>query len=212
MNAGPMALGARIGPNAILQFLPVLEAELGEAGLADVLAAARLDAIPDGSAMIDEDEVRRLHQAVRRLLPGPAPRLSLAAGEKTAEYILRHRIPRPVRGLLPLLPALLGERVLVSAIARHAWTFVGSGEFRVLRFDPLTLEIEGNPMVRQEAALEPVCHWHGAVFRALFRRLIGEDYRVRETRCAACGGSVCRFELHRGSSEPAFASMLEDLP
>jgi len=200
VNAGPVPVGARVGPNAILQFLPVLEAEVGERGLTDVLAAARLSAIPDGSAMIDEDEVRRLHQAVRRLLPGPAPRLAEAAGAGTADYILAHRIPALVRRLLPLLPAPLGERALVGAIARHAWTFVGSGEFRVLHFDPLTLEIEANPLVRDEAALSPVCHWHAAVFRALFRRLIGVDYHVRETRCAACGGGLCRFELHRATA------------
>ena len=55
----------------------------------------------------------------------PAPR--------TGDYLLAHRIPKPVQALLKRLPAPLAARVLLAAITRHAWTFAGSGRFEAHR-------------------------------------------------------------------------------
>jgi divinyl protochlorophyllide a 8-vinyl-reductase len=45
---------------------------------------------------------------------------------------------------------------LGKAIARHAWTFAGSGRFRVVA--PLVFEIADNPIVRGEVSDVPLCH------------------------------------------------------
>jgi hypothetical protein len=58
-----------------------------------------------------------------------AAEVARSAGRRTADYLLAHRIPKPVQALLKALPARLAARVLLSAIARHAWTFAGSGVF-----------------------------------------------------------------------------------
>jgi divinyl protochlorophyllide a 8-vinyl-reductase len=186
-----------IGPNAILQYLPVLEAQLGVPGLGDLLSRAAIVEVPDGSQMIDEEQVARLHQAVRQQLPAQAPQLAEAAGAGTADYIIAHRIPTPIARILPVLPAGLAQRLLTRAIASHAWTFAGSGTFRVASHRPLTFEILNNPVVRGEHAEHPVCRWHAAVFARLFSRLVGPHYQVHETDCAACGDAACRFELRR---------------
>ena len=192
---------ARIGPNAILQLLPVLDRQLGAAGRDDLLRTAGIDTLPDGTSMIDETPVARLHQALRRHEPAIAPGVARAAGAATGDYILAHRIPQPAKRLLTLLPSPLSARLLCTAIQKHAWTFAGSGTFRVVSHRPITFEIRDNPVVRGESSAGPVCGWHAAVFERLFRTLVADDYRATETRCAAAGDGVCRFMVRR-SAQP----------
>jgi divinyl protochlorophyllide a 8-vinyl-reductase len=137
---GPGSWG-RIGPNALLQLVPVLAA--AEAG--------------------------------------------------TGGHILAHQIPQAAQGVLRALP--VAGPVLALAIRRNAWTFAGSGAFRVAGWRPLVFEIAGNPLVAGEAHGGPVCHWHSAVFRRLFGALVWPRVRVDETHCAAAGDAVCRFEI-----------------
>lgn len=190
---------ARIGPNAVLQLLAVLEEEGGPRLAAHVLALAGMFDLPPETGMIDERPVARVHQALRRDRPEAAPRLAWAAGEATANYIIANRIPKPVLWLLKVLPPAAAARLLTRAIARHSWTFAGSGVFRVASTSPFTFEILDNPVVRGEHAQTPICFWHIAVFETLFRRLVAPDYVARETRCCACGDAACRFELTRRS-------------
>jgi divinyl protochlorophyllide a 8-vinyl-reductase len=188
---------SRIGPNAILQYLPVLEERFGAERLAALLQEAAIARVPDGTAMVDEAKVARLHQAIRRFWPDAAPMLARRAGAGTADYIVANRIPPPARWLLPRLPASLAERLLARAVRSHAWTFAGSGQFAVASSDPLVFTIRDNPIVRHERSASPVCDWHAAVFERLFGRLVAADYTVTETQCAACGAPACTFELHR---------------
>lgn len=196
-GAGSTAGAARIGPNAILQYLPVLRERVGENGLDDFLRATQIDTVPDGSAMIDEAEAARFHQAVRREFMDDARELAESAGTGTAEYIIAHRIPAFARRLLAILPRPLAERMLCRAISAHAWTFTGSGIFSVHSRSPITFDIAANPVVRDEQANKPICDWHAAVFQRLFVRLVGGAYSVREIQCCACGNPTCRFELRR---------------
>jgi len=187
----------RIGPNAILQLLPVLD-DLGGPGLARrILAEGGLTAPPAPEGMIDEKAVAATHRALRRVLPDQAATLAAEAGRRTADYILAHRIPMPAQRVLKCLPRGLAERLLVQAIARHAWTFAGSGRFRVLRRRPPVFEIAGNPIVLGERAAAPLCHWHAAVFERLFRVLVDPEACCMETACAAAGAPACRFEIVR---------------
>lgn len=195
MNA---VTGGRIGPNAILQLVPVLRDAAGPDLTAHLLATAGVFELPDpGTGMVDEGPAARLHQALRVELPEVAPMLAREAGWRTGDYILAHRIPRRAQALLRLLPARIGAPILARAVARHAWTFTGSGRFRLVSTWPVVFEIADNPVVRGEHAADPLCHWHVAVFERLFSALCGTDWRCRETGCCAQGHDACRFEMTR---------------
>ncbi|MEL7107585.1 MAG: bacteriochlorophyll 4-vinyl reductase [Pseudomonadota bacterium] len=184
-----------IGPNAILQLLPVLE-QAGGAQLRDqVMAAAGVFRVPSDAGLMAEAPAARMHQALRAIEPEMAPSLAWAAGVRTGDYILAHRIPKLAQRVLRLLPGRLAAPVLTKAIAGHAWTFAGSGGFSVA--GPLVFEISDNPIVRGERADYPLCHWHAAVFETLFSELVDPDLRCAETACCAMGAPACRFEMTR---------------
>lgn len=187
----------RVGPNAILQYLPVLESAVGETALAAFLERDWCGEIPDGSSMIDEGEAALFHRCVRRRFPAQAEAMAALAGAATADYIIRHRIPASAKAILAILPAPVAETMLCRAITMHAWTFAGSGNFRVESRSPLLLAIGANPFVRSERSATAMCAWHRAVFRRLFSRVTGSDYRVRELDCCGCGEPSCRFEITR---------------
>ncbi|TVR47844.1 MAG: bacteriochlorophyll 4-vinyl reductase [Rhodobacteraceae bacterium] len=195
---------SRIGPNAVLQHLPVLDAEIGEALRGALLHRAGIVAPPLDAGMLPEADVACLHDAVRLYLPDRFARIQRAAGLATGDYILAHRIPAPAQRLIRALPGWAGARLLSAAIARHAWTFAGSGQFRILTRAPLRFEIAGNPLVTGPSDV-PLCHWHAAVFERLFARLVWPDIRVVEERCRAQGDDACVFALHSGKG-PAFGS------
>lgn len=188
-----MDTAARIGPNAILQHLPVLDGLIGPTLRGALLHRAGIIEPPPDAGMWPEDEVAHLHRAVWLYLPDRAPAIQAAAGRATADYILAHRIPMPAQRLIRALPGWLGARVLAGAIARNAWTFAGSGRFRVLGHRPLTVEIAANPLAEGTGACS--CHWHAAVFARLFEALVWPRVRVTETACCAAGAPACRFEI-----------------
>lgn len=183
-----------IGPNAILQLLPVIDHFGGPERLARLLSAASIREVPNGDAMIPEADAARLHRQLRLEEPDLAPRLAARAGRETANYILAHRIPRPVQWMLKALPKGPSARLLSRAIAQHAWTFVGSGRFYVR--DPWCFEIEDNPLIRGETSTDCLCHWHVAVFERLYQSLVAPSCQCLETHCAAQGpDNICRFQL-----------------
>ena len=203
MSEDAQASGALIGPNAILQMLPVLDRALGAEARARLLSEAGIFDLPDGTRMIPEAEAARLHQHLRQQQPLRAPTLATKAGLATGDYILAHRIPAPAQTLLRCLPAPLAARILSRAIAKHAWTFAGSGGFAVI--DPWCFEIADNPIVRGEVSAGCLCHWHAAVFTRLYRRLVARQSLCVETDCCAQGASACRFEITRGADAPALS-------
>jgi divinyl protochlorophyllide a 8-vinyl-reductase len=192
MQAGS---SGRIGPNAILQLVPVLTARLGIARMRAILDATGLLALPDGQAMIPELQAARLHQTLRHMEPMHASAILREAGERTAHYIMAHRIPKWAQRILRLLPATLAARLLARAITHHAWTFVGSGTFRAL--SPWIFEITDNPLIEGEEADAPLCIWHAAVFTTLYRALVTPEANCVEVECGAHGAPVCRFEIVR---------------
>jgi len=191
------ALG-RIGPNAITRVAEALQQQRGpqdtsrvfrRAGLSGHLASPPQD-------MVDEADARRLHASLRlELGTAAAAQVTRAAGIATAEYLLAHRIPKPVQRVLRLLPPALACRVLLSAIRRHAWTFAGSGRFEARAGSPTMLTIRDNPLCRGMVSTEPACDYYAATFEHLFRALVSAKTRVTETQCEAKGDSGCRFEL-----------------
>lgn len=197
MNAAVPA-GGRIGPNAITRLAEALRLDAGEEAANSLFGAAGLRgylAHPP-EHMVDEREVARLHRTLRETYTGDdARRLSRIAGTRTGDYLLAHRIPKPVQQLLKLLPASLACRVLLSAITRHAWTFAGSGAFTARGGNPTILTIRDNPMCRGVQRREPQCDYYAATFERLFRVLVSARASVKETQCEASGAVGCSFEV-----------------
>jgi len=197
VSAAAQARG-RIGPNAITRLAEALRADVGEDGAARLFRQAGMGdyLLHPPEQMVEEVEVARLHRTLRETFPGEdARRLSLIAGVRTGDYLLAHRIPRPVQAILKMLPAPFASYVLLSAIRRHAWTFAGSGAFFALADNPTKLVISNNPMCRGVQSAEPTCHYYAATFERLFNALVHPNARVRETACEACGAGSCVFEV-----------------
>lgn len=191
--AGTLAPGGpRVGPNAIIQMAHALEAAGGPAlawrifecaGLAPLLARPPEEMVPEAT-------VARLNATVLAQLPGASSAALLReAGLRTGDYILAHRIPRPAQWLLRCMPAALAAPVLMKAVARHAWTFAGSGAVRIGGGARPWIAIAANPLA------QPGCPWHGAVFERLFRRLVAAGCTVTHPRCCARGDADCLFEI-----------------
>lgn len=173
-----MDTGARIGPNAILQLLPVLDDACGRTGRDRLLSG--IDLPPPDAGMWPEAACRAAHLAVWQGCGDQAGAILARAGQGTADYILAHRIPGPAQTLIRALPASLGARLLTAAIARHAWTFAGSGRFGIAARAPLTLEIADNPL----SFPGHPCHWHAAVFARLYQTLVWPRARVETLQLA----------------------------
>ncbi len=183
----------RIGPNAVTR----LAEALGAAAPAIFDAAGlphRLASPPD--SMVPEADVIALHRALRAgLAPDQADRVAREAGRRTAQYLLAHRIPRAMQALLRLLPPTLAAHLLLRAIGRHAWTFAGSGRFRILPGTPPRFAIEHGPIARAGAAPHPVCGYYAATFETLCAALVSPRARVEEIACEAMGAPACLFAL-----------------
>lgn len=188
----------RIGPNAILQLVDVLERDGRSDLLRDVLARAGVARPPADAPMLPQADCAAVHLALREQVPEDAPALLRAAGLATGDYILAHRIPKPAQAILRLLPPGLAGRVLSRAIAHHAWTFAGTGRFSVTGHKPLEFTLADNPLITGLRADSPQCVWHCAVFERLFSRLVARDVQVRETACCACGDKACQFRITWG--------------
>jgi divinyl protochlorophyllide a 8-vinyl-reductase len=192
------AQGPRIGPNAILQVMAALRARHGEDVTTAIMTRAGLhSALARPPAhMVAERDVIALHATVRRALGADAARgVMIAAGLGTGDYLLAHRIPPVAQRLLRLLPARLASRALLTAIARHTWTFAGSGECTFTNGHPVLLEIRNCPTCRGEHSAVPQCEYYANTFARLYGALVHRNARVRETTCIANGSDACRFEI-----------------
>ncbi len=196
--------GARIGPNAITRTAEALLAVSGAADQARVFAAAglvgHLHAPP--TKMVDEGDVVRLHCALRSELGALRAReIARDAGRRTGDYLLAHRIPRPMHWFLPRMPRRIAGAVLLWAMRRHAWTFAGSGEFVAQARRPMQLAIRNCPLCRDRhgghghPVAGPLCDYYTATFERLFRVLVDPRAVARETTCAGNGADACRFEI-----------------
>jgi divinyl protochlorophyllide a 8-vinyl-reductase len=188
----------RVGPNAITRIAEALRSDHDEHLARAVFAAAGLsgwlDALP--GAMVPEGDVAALHRAlVAGLGEREARAVAASAGRRTAAYLLAHRIPGPVRLLLWLLPAGPSARLLMRAIGRHAWTFVGSGTFEATHGAPVIVTITGGPLRAAGAAAPSVAAYYAATFEALFRALVHPRTIVTARRRATEATASCAFAL-----------------
>jgi divinyl protochlorophyllide a 8-vinyl-reductase len=195
--AGPRAAGTRlIGPNALIQTAAALYELEGESAAAGVLHAAGEPLVREHPPedMVDERRFGALVTTlVHELGEARAERVLARSGSLTADYLIANRIPQPFQWLVHRLPRDLGLRLLLGAIASHAWTFAGSGRFRyeLHGHGSVELEIEDCPACRGLVTEQPVCGFYAGTFERLFRRLVDDRLRVREAGCQACGGARC---------------------
>lgn len=192
-QAGTALILGRIGPNAVLQLAAVLLEEDGAERRAQIFQRAgllnHLAAPP--TTMVEEQEVARLFTALREEFGQAAALHRLrAAGGRTAEYLLAHRIPTFARLLLPNMPAHFAAVLLTRSIQRHGWTFLGTGSLEVVRGNPLGIRIQ------LAECLVPIgrlaSEFYRATFEGLFRRLVHQQARAVPQ---AGGKGICRFDI-----------------
>jgi divinyl protochlorophyllide a 8-vinyl-reductase len=166
-----------IGPNAVLKTVEVMEERLGHAETAAILADAQITRLPSGEHMIPEIEALRLHRWLALHDPMGALVIAEEAGARTADYIIANRIPRAAGWLLRRLPARLAAPLLMAAIRKHAWTFVGAGAFAPA--DAWHFTIDRTPAGDRLPPAESLFLWYAAVFTRLYRQLVAPGCSCR---------------------------------
>ena len=141
-------------------------------------------------------QVLRLHRVLHDDLGDQRARtIGRKAGQLTADYLLRHRIPQPAQIVLRCSPSRLASRMLASAIASNAWTFVGTGTFSACHGRPTTFTVRNCPICRGQRSAQPYCDFYAATFEQLYARLVDKRARVTEIECSAMGAEACTFEI-----------------
>lgn len=188
---------ALIGPNAVLQTVAVMEERLGHAETAAILADAQIEALPTGEHMIPEAFALRLHRWAALHDPVGCFVIAEDAGVRTADYIIAQRIPRPAQWLLRHLPPRLAAPLLMQAITKHAWTFIGAGAFTASGGWRFAIDrTEANDVV---PAPDSLFHWYAAVFTRLYRELVAADCICRVAPPSAPDRPLARsFVITRG--------------
>lgn len=187
------ASSGEVGPNSVIQLGAALREAFGPATARRVFAdAGLLDRLDDPpQRLISEREPAALFEAVTQICdPSKADAVLRDAGRRTADYVMRHRIPSVARSILAVAPTAIAGRLLLSAIKRNAWTFAGSGTVATgVTWTAFWIEIAENPLATRG------CSWHQGVFTHLFRSLVDADLRVEERTCCADGATCCRFQI-----------------
>ena len=181
----------KIGPNAVIQLGHVVRGMLGPAAATDLYRAAAISSLLDDppEKMVDEQVPAVLFQTLWQMFPDQAPMLAADAGRRTADYVVANRIPRMARHIFALSPRQIGTWLLLKAIARNAWTFVGSGKCETQFGHPCLISITDNPLKT------PDCIWHTAVFERLFDQLVASGARVLHTAHQGQDARICTFEV-----------------
>lgn len=166
-----------MGPNAIIQTVGALRDHYGAAAANTLLAqhghAHLVQELP--SEMIDEADFHRLVQMlVVQTGSSEAGVILREAGQRTARYLLQHRIPRLFQRLVGILPHRIGMWLLLWAISKHAWTFAGSGQFSFVVNDDPTISLTIN-----YPSVETVAHFYGGTFSVLLQTLIDQHIAVQ---------------------------------
>ena len=193
-----ISAGPQIGPNSIIQTVAAAREQYGDEAVTAWLRrtgrAHLLEAMPDH--MLPESEFGALIDDLRQWLGISAAMQVLArSGDLTANYVATNRVPGFIRLLLPRLPVGFALRMFLPAIARHAWTFAGSGRFGYTLQPVWRLTLADSVEARGVQAHEPVCAYYRAAFEGLLRRVVCDRLRVEEVACRAMGAVQCEFHV-----------------
>ena len=196
---GAWSASASIGPNAVIQVAGALRDRFGPL-LADplVLRATGYTMASMPSSMIDEREAQALVRAVvDKVGPWLATSVLREAGHRTGDYLLANRIPRVAQWVMRAAPKRVALSLLLKAMAANAWTFAGSGHFRIQSTpDAPELLFESCAMCRGMHEDRPMCDFYAGTFERLIQAVVAKHASVTEVECMAHGGAVCRFTLH----------------
>lgn len=187
-----------IGPNAITRIVEALDQVESPQSIRRIFRVSGLEMYlsEQPTEMVDEHEVMRLHHVLHDELGDRGARsVGRIAGHLTANYLLRCRIPSLAQIVLRCCPAGLASRALASAIARNAWTFVGTGAFSARHGHPTLFTIRDCPICRGQRSAEPYCDFYAATFERLYSILVDKRARVTEIGCQAMGAPACTFEI-----------------
>lgn len=163
----------KIGPNALIQTVRVMRRMLGEEETAEILGACTLTHLlqREPETMVDEADFFDLADTLAAHVGDETTQTILTeSGRLTAAYLLEHRIPKPFQRLLLLLPRRAAMKLLMTAIRKHAWTFVGSGTF--------TYELGRRPRLTIACSRDvtrAVCGFYGGTFEHLFQTLVDSN-------------------------------------
>lgn len=192
--AGVGQAGGEIGPNAVLQTMEALREFAGAGGPPLLATRAGIPRdFPEG--MIPEAWFVRVTHELRGLLDErDAEAVLRRSGTLTGQYVSRNRVPAPIRLVLNALPPRMAVPLLLRAFRRHAWTFAGSGDFRVEGSYPGILVLENAPTCRDGSGPARSCGYYEAAFESLLQ-MAAPGIRVTETECRAGGAPACRFVI-----------------
>ena len=99
------------------------------------------------------------------------------------------------------LPPSLSARVLLKAIARHAWTFAGSSTLQHDARHPVRISLSGSPMFATPTCQILAARYYEAAFETLFRQLVSAGTRAvsldhyPNEKGAASNTAACTFAL-----------------
>jgi divinyl protochlorophyllide a 8-vinyl-reductase len=199
---------AQIGPNAMIQMVEALRIIWGPEETHALLGSLGLGHYADEPPrrMLPQEEVAALHTRLHGMVDTPSfQSITREAGLRTADYLLAHRIPYAVQWVLKRLPEAWAARLLCRAIARHAWTFAGSGAFSYTFAPRLIFRLRRNPLCSRIVSDVPVCDYYAATFERIFRSIVNDNWRVQEMQCEACGATVCEFAFCSVKDSPPSA-------
>lgn len=169
------ATPALIGPHALIHAVAAMRERLGDRETAAILANAQISAVPTGEVMVPEIEALRLHRWLALREPVDCFVIAEEAARRTADYVIANRMPALAVRLLRVLPAKVSGPLLMAAIRRHAWTFIGAGRFTSA--DAWTFEIDRGPADDPVLPPESLFHWYAMVFERMYRRLVSDRCR-----------------------------------
>ena len=181
-----------VGPNAVVQLAVTLEEMIDRGEARSFFSRLGFEELYDTppDEMIDQRIPAQLMRALWDHFPDEmAQAIAATAGQKTADYVIAHRIPGIAKASFRIMPRSLAAKMLLKAIRRNAWTFAGSGACEVSRDQPHLISIRENPLAM------PDCAWHVAVFERLFRRLVYGETRVSHLSCCKSGAEACTFAI-----------------
>lgn len=186
----------RIGPNSIIQTVEALKEHYGYSRTVEILHQGGylqlMDNLP--STMVAEQEfVSLATMLIHQLGSEQAGNILNRSGQRTAFYLLKHRIPPFFQYIVKHLPRGAGFTLLLMAIGKNAWTFVGSGRFsfvggkapRIMLFNR-----SSGHTVPPEA-----CRFYAGTFETLLRELLGAQATVEEIRCPASDEIRCAYAV-----------------
>lgn len=191
---------AKMGPNGIIQSFNAIKARFGESAAQQALIEADLKKylaeLPH--EMVDEREFHRLVKHIcERFDEATRNEILLDAGKRTAHYLLQVRIPKVFQALLRRLPTRWAAKLLLWSIAKHAWTFAGSGEFSY----QVHSGIEATILVRESAHYE-VALFFGGALQTLFQTLFKDKIEFQIQVFPSDDGLLCRYSARIMSPEP----------